>query len=470
MLAPRAALFGLLLSLTACPKHEPWMETYATWGLEGGRTEAGLRYHMRWAPGPGVPPLVLLHGNFDSVDSWPAVVAALPPSVPLVLLEIPGFGTSPALEASGPAEHAAAIAAALEELQLPKVVLAGHSLGGMLAAHVAQRHPERVAHLVMISAGFINAVDRPEIVEQVGAVLNLASATGLPPSGPDDILAGPVQALLLDAVAKDERVDGPLVRQYEERVVQCVGSAARLSGGDWPLPEPPERMPITAIHGWEDRWVSVSNATTAGKFGLVQEAPRHYFLLNDSGHLPQVEQPEDLARILGATTKKGALDKLPACMGEGLVDPGEHPRGSHLRRRAFGGAWPEACVGAGPPPVESMTCDQLVTACGELQEPACARLIRLQSKDHCAVQACEPITKLYDPPCMNEESGEACWYMGTARLYGLCGFINGTSDTKLFFDEGCLQGHQPSCEEYEKVEEIWKQREPPPYEHRGGLL
>ncbi len=219
-----------------CHHHRLWhdraegSEVYEAYGLEVGQIQGELRYHIRWDSSSELSPVVLLHGNFDSVDTWERMVVELPRDVPLVLLEIPGFGTSPALEATGPVEHAHAVAAALEEPDLPPVVLGGHSLGGMLAAQVAQHHPERVSKLVMISAGYINHVERPVVIERVAQVMKLAELWGTPNEGVPDPLAEPVRELLLHAVHRDELIDDNLVLAYEERVVAGLDSAARLSG------------------------------------------------------------------------------------------------------------------------------------------------------------------------------------------------------------------------------------------------
>ncbi len=279
-----------------------------------------------------------------------------------------------------------------------------------------------------------------------------------------------MRELLLDAVHQDDRIDDDLVLAYEERVVACLGSAARLSGDGWATPEPPRELPTTGIYGWHDRWVSVSNTTGGCGFGKADAGERHFFMLKNSGHLPQLEQPGDLADILGALSGKGNIAALEPCLGEGVIYPADHPRSGHVRRRAFDGEFPVSCVGEGPTPVPQMDCGQLEAACFERNEPACARLIELQAADQCRTRACEPIRELYDQACMDEVSGEVCYKMGMAVLYGLCPRNEvGHSDMMLFFEEGCLQGHQPSCEMEKSADPIYQERNPP-FEHKGGLL
>ncbi len=216
--------------------------------------------------------------------------------------------------------------------------------------------------------------------------------------------------------------------------------------------------------------MSVSNTTGGCGFGKADMGERHFFVLKNSSHLPQLEQLGDLAAILAALSGHSDIDALEPCLGEGLVNPADHPRGDLVRRRAFGGEFPVSCVGEGPPPVPQMDRGQLETACFERNEPACARLIEKQAANLCRTRAGEPIRELHDQGCMDEVSGEVYYKMGMAVLYGLCPRNEvGHGDMMLFFEEGCLQGHEASCEMEKNADPIYEERNPP-YEHKGGLL
>jgi len=93
-----------------------------------------------WQTGSGEP-LVLLHGVGLNADAWGAQAHALGEAYALCALDLPGHGASVAL-ASSPrlADYSECIAAAIASLGAP-VLLAGHSMGAMIAIDLAIRYP-----------------------------------------------------------------------------------------------------------------------------------------------------------------------------------------------------------------------------------------------------------------------------------------------------------------------------------------
>lgn len=66
-----------------------------------------------------------------------------------VALDLPGFGAAPPPPVPwSTAEYAEHVAPILESMA-PRVVILGHSFGGRVATHLAARHPERVAAVVL---------------------------------------------------------------------------------------------------------------------------------------------------------------------------------------------------------------------------------------------------------------------------------------------------------------------------------
>lgn len=97
-------------------------------------------------------PILALHGFLGSGADWQPVAERL--DVQVLAPDLPGHGTAthlsaPAYSMDGAAD---ALVADLEARQLGAVVVAGYSMGGRLALHLALRHPERVAGLALVSA------------------------------------------------------------------------------------------------------------------------------------------------------------------------------------------------------------------------------------------------------------------------------------------------------------------------------
>ncbi|MHB1776551.1 MAG: alpha/beta fold hydrolase [Acidimicrobiales bacterium] len=110
----------------------------------------------------GSPPSVLaLHGwrrthrDFDEVLA-PAGDEALD----AVALDLPGSGATPPPPAPwGSPEYADLVAAVLDEMATPVVVVA-HSFGGRVAVHLAAAEPERVGALVLTAVPLLPRADR----------------------------------------------------------------------------------------------------------------------------------------------------------------------------------------------------------------------------------------------------------------------------------------------------------------------
>lgn len=83
-------------------------------------------------------PILLLHGAGGSSEDWSAVAEPLTESFSVLAADLPGHGTSPALDtwAFRP------VLDALAEIDLHNPAVVGMSLGGMLAVHWGAEHPD----------------------------------------------------------------------------------------------------------------------------------------------------------------------------------------------------------------------------------------------------------------------------------------------------------------------------------------
>lgn len=113
-------------------------------------TSAGeLHYHEA---GDG-PPLLLVHGSGPGVSGWANFggnVGLFAEHFRTLILDLPGFGTSHAVEGS-PVMHAPdAVVRFLDGLGIERAAMVGNSLGGGVVARIAATEPERVTRLVTL--------------------------------------------------------------------------------------------------------------------------------------------------------------------------------------------------------------------------------------------------------------------------------------------------------------------------------
>ncbi|MBB4063363.1 alpha/beta fold hydrolase [Gellertiella hungarica] len=101
----------------------------------------------------GETPLILLHG-FGGVSAvWGEVADRLSERVPVLAYDLPGHGRSLSEAPGGAGRMAKALLADLAARGVTEFHLAGHSLGGAVAALMALREPERVRSLTLLAPG-----------------------------------------------------------------------------------------------------------------------------------------------------------------------------------------------------------------------------------------------------------------------------------------------------------------------------
>ena len=112
----------------------------------------GLRLHyVRKGVGQ---PVVFLHGNDGQLQDFTmSVLDRTAHEYQALAFDRPGHGYSdrPAKEAALPSVQARVLRGALQELEIERPILVGHSWGGALALTYALRYPEAIAGLVVVS-------------------------------------------------------------------------------------------------------------------------------------------------------------------------------------------------------------------------------------------------------------------------------------------------------------------------------
>ena len=105
-----------------------------------------------WA-GAGTP-ILCVHGLTANSRCWDVVVRPLIGRHRVLAVDLRGRGLSDK-PASGYSEehHLRDIKSVIDDLQLGRVVLLGHSLGGYISLGLAARHPELIAGLILMDAG-----------------------------------------------------------------------------------------------------------------------------------------------------------------------------------------------------------------------------------------------------------------------------------------------------------------------------
>ncbi|MEM9557366.1 MAG: alpha/beta fold hydrolase [Acidobacteriota bacterium] len=117
--------------------------------------------------------VLFVHGLGGMLEQWAPQLAALPPSVHGLAVDLPGHGRSDRPETVTVAGLAGALAAALDGVSARRAILVAHSFGALPALAYAARHPSRVEALLLIDPNGdqsrIGAADRRALLDAVRA-------------------------------------------------------------------------------------------------------------------------------------------------------------------------------------------------------------------------------------------------------------------------------------------------------------
>jgi pimeloyl-ACP methyl ester carboxylesterase len=229
-----------------------------------------------------VLPLLLVHGGGCGSWCWeplaahvraPCCTVDLPP---VAIRGVPAPVVLPAaIEELRLADWADAVLAAAGRDGIDRFVLVGHSLGGLTICEVARWMPERVAHLVFVSALVppegANAIDAlsPEMLERV--------AGGLTPAVTRDMFANDL----------DDAQTQFLLEHMGTEVLQMMTEPVSRAGL-------PDDLPRTYVRLARDRALtpSAQDASIAALGGAVDVVEL------DTGHMIMISRPDLLASVL----------------------------------------------------------------------------------------------------------------------------------------------------------------------------
>ena len=130
----------------------------------------GVNHHYR-SLGEG-PPIVLIHGLGGALDVWHGVAELLALHHHVVTLDLRGHGRTPAGRAQLSIKSwAQDVAGLMGALELPAATVVGHSMGSLIAQHMALTTPDLVDQLVLVGGiSYFEPPDRQAYEQRAKAV------------------------------------------------------------------------------------------------------------------------------------------------------------------------------------------------------------------------------------------------------------------------------------------------------------
>lgn len=244
-----------------------------------------LHYSLRGTA--GAPRLVFSNSLGSDHRIWDRVARALDDSFEILLYDKRGHGLSSA--PSGPytiADHSADLLGLLDHLGWGTVSLVGLSVGGLIAQDIAIRHPNRLERLVLLDTAA--RIGGPDLWNA-----RIAAVEG---EGLASIAEGVIERWFTPAFTEGHPVERQGWLHMLERTpasgyagtcaairdADLTGDLGRIAAptlvavGDGDLSTPPDLVQATA------------HAIPGARFTLIA----------DAGHLPCIEQPDAVARLV----------------------------------------------------------------------------------------------------------------------------------------------------------------------------
>lgn len=232
-------------------------------------------------------PLVLVHGGGHGAWCWERTLAEL--TTPAQAVDLPPVsirggpdrqGSPSDLDSFTIADWAESVLAAAMGAGWDRFVLVGHSLGGATIAEVARRAPDRVAHLVYVSA---------VVPEDGGTVLEM-----LPPELLTRMAGGLTEDVVREVFGNDMDEDqiGFVLDHVGTEVFGVLTETVIRKGT-------PPGLPVTYVRLARDN--ALPPAVQDGCIARLRQESEAVAVVDlDAGHDVMISRPDQLAAVLDA--------------------------------------------------------------------------------------------------------------------------------------------------------------------------
>lgn len=219
--------------------------------------------------------ILLIHGAGGSHLDWPPELRNMT-TADVYTLDLPGHGRSDPPGYSSVSDYADIVRAFIEAIDVAKVIMIGHSMGGAIVQRVGLKPPSRVGGLVLLASGARLRV-APEILEGVVPEFERTA----------DVIAD---------LAWSENTPDRLKELGKHRLLTCdpttvYGDYVACNGFDLMNHLHEMQLPTLVICGTEDRLTPLKY----GRFMAEQLPDARMVIIEGAGHMVMLEQPAAVA-------------------------------------------------------------------------------------------------------------------------------------------------------------------------------
>lgn len=306
--------------------HESEWSFAAPWGGQGFVTDLGGPVHWIDFGGPeGGTPLVFVHGLGGSHLNWALIGRAMAEGRRAVALDLRGFGLSPGTRQTATVQaNARLLDRFLRDVIGTPAILVGNSMGGMISILHTHAAPETVAALVLIDPALPVPHRLPDpgvaatfLVYAVPGVGEFSMRTMQARLSPAEVVDRIITLCFADPGRADPQmlaasaalVEGRrAIPNKEEAFLGAARSLMRVlvKPGRYASAMNGIDVPVLLIHGEDDRLVPVASARKASAANPSWETA----FLPGVGHTPQLEAPEQTAKIITEWLRSISADRF----------------------------------------------------------------------------------------------------------------------------------------------------------------
>lgn len=264
-----------------------------------------MKLHHRKYGNTG-PPLIIVHGLYGASDNWVSIAHGLEDLFEVYIIDQRNHGASPKSQEHNYEVMREDLREFMDEQQLDKAILLGHSMGGKTIMFFAEKYPERVESLIVVDIAPIPYHDlavsshiAANHARMIDAMLDLDLETleSREEAGrklATKIGSDRIRMFLLKNLTRDEnkifvwKINLPVIRDNLHTIMDGLDIDSIHSNGGI------IGFPVLFISGENSDYIQAENHTTIKEVFPAAEIVS----IRNSGHWVHAEQPALLIKTI----------------------------------------------------------------------------------------------------------------------------------------------------------------------------
>lgn len=239
-------------------------------------------------------PLFILHGLFGSSDNWQSLAKKFAENFEVYTIDQRNHGLSFHSSEWNYAAMSKDILQLMDEMQIPKINLIGHSMGGKAAMHFALQHPQRIEKLVVVDiAPKYYPIHHRQLLDAL-VELDLSKISSRKEAETQLALKisnqGELQFILKNLYWKDTATN-QLAWRFN---LPVINSAIEIVGEVQQIPDMPLQLPCIFVRGEKSNYIKDTD------FELIHQlfANASIHTIEGAGHWVQAEKPNEFYTLV----------------------------------------------------------------------------------------------------------------------------------------------------------------------------